>query len=136
MHPFAAGITVTVPEIEDVVVFVALNDGMFTLPDGPSPIAVLELTHVNVVPLTVPVKLMAVVKEPLHKVWFVSVFIVGVGLTVIVKTVGVPLHPLDDGVTVTVAITGLVPVLTALKERIYPVPLAARPMLVFVLLHV
>ena len=39
------------------------------------------------------------------------------------------------GVTTMVAITGEAPVLTAVNEAMLPVPKAARPMLVFVLLH-
>ena len=41
---------------------------------------------------------------------------------------GVPAHPPATGVTVIVATTGVVPVLTALNGRIFPVPLAGRPM--------
>ena len=48
-----------------------------------------------------------------------------------VKVSGVPAHPFAVGVTVMVAVTGAVPVLTAVKEAISPVPLAARPMEVF-----
>ena len=49
----------------------------------------------------------------------------------IVKVVGVPLQPTDPlvkrGVTVIVAVTGAVPVLTAVKEEMSPVPLANNP---------
>jgi len=42
------------------------------------------------------------------------------------------------GVTMIVAVTGVLPLLTAVNEAIFPVPLAARPMLVvlFVQLYV
>ena len=42
-----------------------------------------------------------------------------------------------DGVTVTVATTGAVPVFTAVKEAMFPVPVAARPIeaVVFVQLY-
>jgi hypothetical protein len=53
---------------------------------------------------------------------------VGVGLTVMVKVCTAPLHPLAVGVTVIVAVTGVVPVLIALKDGMLPVPLAASPM--------
>ena len=60
-----------------------------------------------------------------------TVFTVGVGLTVIVNVIGVPVHvtpPLVyEGVTVIVAVTGVVPVLVAVKLEILPEPLAARP---------
>jgi hypothetical protein len=52
-------------------------------------------------------------------------------LTVIVKVVGEPLQPTEPfvkrGVTVIVAVTGEIPVLTAVKLAMSPVPLAARP---------
>jgi hypothetical protein len=52
------------------------------------------------------------------------------GLTVIVKVCDVPGQPFAVGVTVMVAVTGAVPVFVAVKEVIFPVPLAARPILV------
>lgn len=62
----------------------------------------------------------------------------GVGLTVIANVLGIPGHPAADGVTVIVAITGVLPVLVAVKAFISPVPLAARPIdvLLFVQLKV
>ena len=52
---------------------------------------------------------------------------VGDGFTVIVKDNGTPVQPLAVGVTVTVAITGAVPLLVAVNDPIFPDPLAARP---------
>ena len=52
-----------------------------------------------------------------------------------VNETGVPVQPLAAGVTVIVAITGTVPVLVAVKEAILPVPLAASPMEVVLLVH-
>ena len=51
------------------------------------------------------------------------------GLTVIVKVIGVLLHgPVTElPVAVMVAITGLVPVFTGVKEAILPVPLSGKP---------
>ena len=71
----------------------------------------------------------------------VIAFTCAVGFTVIVKLRGVPVHvtlPLVyAGVTVIVAVTGDVPVLTAPKEAILPVPLAPSPIevLLFVQLY-
>jgi hypothetical protein len=44
-----------------------------------------------------------------------------------VKDKGVPTQPLAVGVTVIVAITGVVPALVAVNDGILPVPLAASP---------
>ena len=56
----------------------------------------------------------------------------GIGLTVMVNVTGVPeqlVPPLaKTGVTVIVATTGALPVLVAVKEAMFPVPDAARPM--------
>ena len=59
-----------------------------------------------------------------------------VGNTVMVKVDGVPTHPFAVGVTVMEATTGAVPGLVAVKEGIFPVPLAARPMDGVLLFHV
>ncbi len=59
----------------------------------------------------------------------------GRGFTVMVKLDGAPGQPFRDGVTVMVAVTGEVPVLVALKLLILPVPVAARPILVALLVQ-
>jgi hypothetical protein len=51
----------------------------------------------------------------------------GLGLTVIVKFSAVPVQEAVEGVTDKLATIGVVPVLTAVKGRIFPVPLAAKP---------
>lgn len=53
----------------------------------------------------------------------------GIGLTVIVKFCGTPGQPFWVGVTIRLAIRGMVPALIALK-LIFPAPLAPRPMAV------
>ena len=77
--------------------------------------------------------------EPLQITWFDTEFTVGVGLTVIVKVRGVPVQvtpPLVKlGVTVIVAVTGVVPVFTPTKEAMSPVPLAASPIEVVLLVQ-
>ena len=63
----------------------------------------------------------------------------GVGFTVIVTVFGVPLQVIPPfvylGVTVIVAITGVVPELTAVKAGISPVPLLLNPMVELVFDH-
>ena len=50
------------------------------------------------------------------------------GLTVMVKLVGLPGHPVELwAVTVIFAVIGVVPALTAVKDPISPVPLAGKP---------
>jgi hypothetical protein len=63
-----------------------------------------------------------------------TVFTVGVGLTVIVNVFAGPEQETPKlvkvGVTVMVAVTGDVPVLTAANAAILPVPLVPRPIVV------
>ena len=82
----------------------------------------------------------AVVAEPLQSTWSAGWVTWPVGFTVMVKVLLGPAQPtapvVKVGVTTMVATTGAVPVLTAVNEAIFPVPLAARPMLVVVLVQV
>ena len=61
---------------------------------------------------------------------------VGVGLTVIVKINGVPVQPFAVGVTVIVALIADVVPFVAVKDGMFPDPLAARPIAVLLLVHV
>ena len=85
----------------------------------------------------------AVIGEPLHTTWLLTVFTCAVGFTVIVKLVDRPLQltlPLVNvGVTVIVAVTGDVPLLIALNEGmpvLLPADVAARPILGVLFVHV
>jgi len=64
---------------------------------------------------------------------------IGIGFTVIVKKVDIPVQVIPElvnsGVTVMVAVIGAVVALVAWKERISPVPLVARPMEALVLVQ-
>lgn len=83
-------------------------------------------------------KFMAANVLPLHIVLLDGVVTFAEGFTVIVKVIGVPLQLLvlvNIGVTVTVVTTGAFPVLVAVKEAIFPVPEAANPMDVIVLVQ-
>jgi uncharacterized membrane protein YeaQ/YmgE (transglycosylase-associated protein family) len=62
--------------------------------------------------------------------------ILGFGLTVIVKVLGVPVQPLAVGVTVMVPVIGAVVVLVAVKLAMLPDPLAPNPIAVLLLVHV
>ena len=78
-------------------------------------------------PAVAPLNATGAVKLPAHTTWLAGWFTVGVGLTVMVKLTPVPPQPLDDGVTVIVAVTATAVVLVAVKLGILPVPLGARP---------
>src|SRR5215212_5849142 len=72
-------------------------------------------------------KLITLVAAPSQKVTSVGSVTVGVGRTVIVNTSVVPAQVPYIGVTVMVAVTGVVPALVAAKTPMLPVPLVARP---------
>ena len=136
-HPSNEGVTVTVAVTGAVPVFVAVNEGMLPLPLAARPIEVVLLVqeYVVVPPVLFVVKLTAVVAEPLHSTWSAGSATWPDGLTVIVKLSGVPAQPANEGVTVIVAVTGAVPVFAAVNDAMFPVPLAARPIDVVLLVH-
>lgn len=89
-------------------------------------------------PVFVVAKVMAANELPLQIVLGETVVTLAAGFTVIVKLIGVPLQLLEFekiGVTVIVALTGAFPVLVAVNEAMSPVPLAANPMEVAVLVQ-
>jgi hypothetical protein len=128
-QPLAVGVTVTVAVTGALPVFVAVKVPMLPLPEAARPIVASLFVQAYVVPATGFVKLMAVVVAPLQSVWSVTLSTVGVGFTVMVNVSTGPGQPLAVGVTVTVAVTGALPVLVAVKAPILPLPEATKPML-------
>ena len=126
-----AGVTVIVAVTGTKPVLIAVNAAIFPVPPAASPIVVLLFVQLYTVPGTLPVKLTAAVNELLQTVWLEMVFTVGEGFTVMVYVLGVPkqvVPPLvNDGVTVMVAVTGMVPLFVAVNAPIFPEPLAANP---------
>ena len=112
-------------------VLTAANEAMLPVPLAAKPMDVVLFVQLYTVPATAPLKATAVVLAPLQTTWLVTAFTVGVGFTVMVNVVGVPLQvtpPLVKlGVTVIVAVTGVVPVLVPVKDWMVSVPLAPRP---------
>lgn len=126
-HPLAVGVTVMVAVTGVVPVLVAVNTPMFPLPEAAKPMEGVLFVQENVLPGTGPLMLMAVLLPPLQMVWLAMAFTVGVGFTVMVNEVGVPVHPLAVGVTVMVAVMGAAVVLVAVNERMFPLPEPAKP---------
>jgi hypothetical protein len=133
------GVTVIVPDIGAVPLFVATNGAILPVPLAGRPMAGLLFVQLYTVPGTLPVKLTGELEEALQRVWLLTAFTVGFGLTVIVNVVGVPVQVAPPlvyaGVTVIVDVTGTVPVLMALNEAIFPVPLAGRPIVELLLVQ-
>ena len=82
----AEGVTVIWATEIEVLVLVPVNEGIFPFPLAARPIVVFEFTHENVVPDTVPEKLIWVVLSLLQIDWLATEFTVGEGLTEIEKS--------------------------------------------------
>ena len=127
----AVGVTVMVATIGALVALVAIKLAILPVPAAARPIPGALLVQLNTVPATGPLKFTAAVAVLLHTTWLATAFTVGVGLTVIVNVIGVPVQltpPLVyTGVTTIVAVTGALVALIAIKLAILPDPLAARP---------
>ena len=119
--------------------FTAVNDGIVLVPLAPRPMLVLLLVQLYTVPATGPAIVTAVVAAPEHTVWLAIVFTAGVGFTVIVNVIAVPVQVVAPlvyvGVTVIVATCGVAVALVAVKLAMLPVPDAARPIVVLVLVQ-
>ena len=136
------GVTVTIAIIGDRPVFTAMKLGILPVPLAANPIDGALLVHVNVNapvgPVVGLVKLIAAVGVPLQTIWLATGFTTGLGFTVMVNVIGVPVQPPALGVTVMVATNGPLVVFVVTNGRISPVPDAARPIAVlsFVQLNV
>lgn len=135
-HPLAVGVTVITPVIGAVVVLVAVNEGTLPVPPAPSPIAVLLLVHVKVVPGVGLVNVVDVTPALWHTWKLAGTVTTGMGLTVITYDDAGPVHPLALAVTVIVAVIGDDVVFAAVNAGTLPVPFAGRPIAVLLLVHV
>jgi len=126
-HPFAVGVTVIVPTTAVLPLFKAVKDAILPIPEEAKPIDGSEFVHVKVVPDTVPVKFTGLIAALLQTTWLATVVIVGVGFTVMVNVPILPTQAFADGVTVIVPSTVVVPLFTAVKDAILPVPFDGIP---------
>lgn len=83
-----------------------------------------------------PEGLTNVVLCPLHTIWFVMAFTVGVGLISIKNDTGVPIQPLALGVNTIVELMAAAPGLVVVNDGISPMPLGPSPMARLLLLQV
>lgn len=119
--------------------FVAGNGAMFPAPELPKPMDVLEFVQAYEVP--VPLMVIKELFVPLQKVVLESAVTTGIGFTVMVKVCALPgqvtLLLVNCGVTVTVEVTmAEFEGFRAANAAIFPVPLAAKPTDVKVLVQV
>ena len=135
------GVTVMVATIGSAEVLLATKEAIEPVPEAARPIAVLLLVqlYVTVPPVLEEVNEMPLVVAPLHTATLLTAFTAGVGLTVMVKDLTDPtqlIPPLASvGVTDIVATAGADPVLTPVNDAMLPVPEAASPIAVLVLVQ-
>lgn len=80
VHPFLDGVTVTVAVCAaDVLLLVPVNVGMLPTPLVARPMVASLLAHVNVVAITLPLKLVAATAVLLHTAWLGGTATSGVG---------------------------------------------------------
>lgn len=101
------------------------------VPVVPIPIVPLEFVQLIVAPAGVELKLIAVVFALAQTVWLVIAVRLGIGFTVIVNVLGVPLQPLNVGVATKFPDIAVEPVLVAVNDEISPFPEAPIPIAVF-----
>ena len=133
----AVGVIVNVTVIGALVVLVKEPE-MLPLPLAAMPVtvAVLLRVHAYVVPVTFPVRTIVAIEVAEQIVCAAGVATAfGVGLTRTVAVIGKPTQPLAVGVIVKVTVTGALVVFVKVPEML-PLPLAAMPVTVAVLLRV
>jgi hypothetical protein len=135
-QPLAVGVTVIVATRFALVVLVATKLGVLPVPEAASPIDMLSLVHVKLVPVVGLVKLLAAIDVPPQTGGkFDKALTVGFGFTEMVYVLATPGQPLAVGVTVIVATILAAVALVATKLGVFPVPEAPNPIAVLLFVH-
>jgi hypothetical protein len=98
-HVLDTGVTVSRPDMGILLVLLAVKIRLLPEPDVPMPIFALELDQLYVVLATNEPPKLRFTLVPLHIFRFDKRVIVGVGFTLKVKDLLIPLHPLLNGTT-------------------------------------
>ena len=130
-QPLAVGVIVNVTSIGALVVLLSVP---LILPEPlagiPNTVAVLFLVQLKVVPATLPVNMIGMIRLSEHTVCEDGAANAsGVGFTSTVAVPGVPVQPLAVGVIVNVTVTGTLLVLVS-EPLMSPAPLPAIPVTV------
>ena len=126
-QPAAVGVTVTVAVTGVAPAFTVAKLLMSPELLPLSPMDGVLLVQLYVVLPILPPKVTAVVDAPAQSVWLETVFTVGIGFTVISNVFALPGQPAAIGVTVMVAVTGVIPAFTVAKLLISVFPLPVSP---------
>jgi len=90
--PPVDGVTVTVATTGAFVALVATNEGILPVPLAAKPMLGVLFVQLKIVPATLPVKFTGNVLVLLQFTWLPGWFTSGVGLTVTVAVIGVPVQ--------------------------------------------
>ena len=135
VQPLIVGVTVMVANWAVLLFVFATKEGILPEPFAARPIAVFVFVQLYTVLFTAPAKITGAVLLLLHNTWSAGCCTSGTGFTVIITDLGEPLQPFADGVTVMIPVVTFGPLVVATNEGILPVPFAARPIAVLVLVQ-
>jgi hypothetical protein len=136
-QPFACGTTVKFILSINTPVFIVLNEPILPFPDkkgNPNP--VLLFVQLKVVLGVEEVKITGIVFPPLQIDCETTESNIGIGLITMLKLIVFPLQLFDKGVTVIMVDMGTVSVFDGVKDGIFPIPFAGRPIEGLLLLHI
>ena len=125
-QPSATGVTLRVAVSMELPALVAVKPAISPLPLEARFMEVLSFVQLYITPVTPPLKFSVPVPTPLHNTRSTGTITSGVGFTLIVNSLVGPAQPSATGVTLIVAVSVEVPVLTTVKPEILPLPLEAR----------
>ncbi len=128
---FAEGVTDIVAICGTMPVLIDVNEGGLPVPLAARPIVGFEFVQAKVLPGVGLENVSPGTTMAGQTVISAGTSTVGVGFTVIVYVDAGPTQVLAVGTTEIVAVIVVLPVLDAVNPAMSPVPLAARPMLVF-----
>jgi hypothetical protein len=118
-------------------VLIVLNEPILPFPDKEgNPKPVLLFVQLKVVLGVEEVKITGMVFPPLQIDCETTASNIGIGLITILKLIVFPLQLFDKGVTVIMVDMGTLSVFDGVKDGIFPIPFAGRPIEGLLLLHI
>jgi hypothetical protein len=134
---FDIGVTVILAVRSTLLVLTAVKLVILPVPEAANPMEVLVFVQLNcVLAIENPENVIGPVCIPAQMGKINMGSMVGIGLTVIENTIGVPEQVLEIGVTVNREVTGTFPLFWPVNAGIFPVPLSAMaPIGILVLTH-
>jgi hypothetical protein len=135
IHPLKLGVAVKFPMAAVAPALRPMNEAMSPLPVVPIPMEALSLVQFTVAVAGVCPKTIAVVELPAQSVCGGTPGIDGIGFMVMLNVCGAPVQPNMVGVATKLPVTGTVPAFTPVKAAILPVPVAAAPIVLSLLVQ-